>query len=101
MCIVKLQLYAKGLASSQVGKHFSKTFSFTYMLNIKKFSFYNFNWYVSNEKSNFADRSRARPSIFFMEKVSGRKVGMSKLWCNDFPEDWFDLKKKSVNPDEM
>ena len=32
---VKPQLYAKGLVWSQGGKHFSKTFSISYMMNSK------------------------------------------------------------------
>ena len=52
------------------GKHFSKSFSIFYMLNSKNrvFNPYFFNWYLSNEKMAFVDRSRVEPSIFFIEK---------------------------------
>ena len=29
-----------------------------------------FNWYLSNEKTAFVDKSRVEPSIFFIEKIS-------------------------------
>ena len=29
-----------------------------------------FNWYLSNEKTAFADNSRVNPTIFFIEKIS-------------------------------
>ena len=67
---VKLQLYAKGLVWSRRGKHLSKTFSIFYMLNSKKRSFQPifFNWYLSNEKTAFVDKSKVEPTIFFIEK---------------------------------
>ena len=37
--------------------------------NNKVFNPY-FNWYLSNEKTTFADNSNVEPSIFFMEKIS-------------------------------
>ena len=54
------------------GDHFSKTFSIFYMLNSKKQSFQPifFNWYLSNEKTAFVDKSRVEPTIFFIEKIS-------------------------------
>ena len=54
------------------GKYFSKTFSIFYMLNSKKQSFQPifFNWYLSNEKTAFVDKSRVEPTIFFIEKIS-------------------------------
>ena len=71
---VKLQLYAKGLVWSRGGggEHLNKTFSIFYMLNSKKRSFQPifFNWYLSNEKTAFVDKSRVEPTIFFIEKIS-------------------------------
>ena len=29
-----------------------------------------FDWYLSNEKTAFVDKSRVEPSIFFIEKIS-------------------------------
>ena len=29
-----------------------------------------FNWYLSNEKTAFVDKSRVEPTIFFIEKIS-------------------------------
>ena len=29
-----------------------------------------FNWYSSNEKTAFVDKSRVEPTIFFIEKIS-------------------------------
>ena len=54
---MKLQLYAKGLVWSRGGggggrEHLS------------------FNWYLSNEKTAFVDKSRVEPTIFFIEKIS-------------------------------
>ena len=42
------------------------------MLNSKNgvFSPYFFNWYLSNEKTAFVDKSRVEPTIFFIEKIS-------------------------------
>ena len=42
------------------------------MLNIKNQSCLPlfFNWYLSNEKTAFADNSRVKPIIFFIEKIS-------------------------------
>ena len=42
------------------------------MLNSKKQSFQPifFNWYLSNEKTTFVDKSRVEPTIFFIEKIS-------------------------------
>ena len=47
------------------GKHFSKTFSIFYMLSFQPIFF---NWYLSNEKTAFVDKSRVEPTIFFIEK---------------------------------
>ena len=68
---VKPQLYAKGLVWSRGGKHFSKTFSISYMLNSKNSVFdpY-FNGYWSNAKNTCAYNSRVEITIFFMEKIS-------------------------------
>ena len=65
------------------GKHFSKTFSIFYMLNSKKeFSTHIFNWYLSNEKTAFVDKSRVQPTIFFIEKISfSLKLFWSFLWA--------------------
>ena len=54
------------------GKHFCKTFSIFYMLNSKKQSFQPifFNWYMSNEKTAFVDKSSVETTIFFIEKIS-------------------------------
>ena len=49
------------------GKHFSKTFSIFCMLNSKNRFF---NWYLSNKKTAFVDKSRVEPTIFFIEKIS-------------------------------
>ena len=42
------------------------------MLNRKKRSFQPifFNWYLSNEKTAFVDKSSVEPTIFFIEKIS-------------------------------
>ena len=42
------------------------------MSNIKKQSCLPLfvNWYLSNEKTAFADNSRVKPIIFFMKKIS-------------------------------
>ena len=42
------------------------------MLSSKKRSFQPifFNWYLSNEKTAFVDKSRVEPTIFFIEKIS-------------------------------
>ena len=42
------------------------------MLNSKNgvFSPYFFNWYLSNEKTAFVDKSRVEPTVFFIEKIS-------------------------------
>ena len=72
ICNIKLQLYAKELAWSRgVGKHFKKTFSFSYMFNSKNrvLNLYQ-NRYLSNEKSIFVDNSRAEPTILSIEKVT-------------------------------
>ena len=54
------------------GKHFSKTFSIFYMLNSKNrvFNPYFSNWFLSNEKTAFVDKSMVEPTIFFIEKIS-------------------------------
>ena len=55
------------------GKHFSKTFSFFYMWKSEKKQSFQpifFIWYLSNEKTAFVDKSRAEPTIFFIEKIS-------------------------------
>ena len=54
------------------GEHFSKTFSIFYMLKSKKKSFQPifFNWYLSNEKTTFVDKSSVEPTIFSIEKIS-------------------------------
>ena len=43
-----------------------------YMLNSKNrvFNPYFFNWYLSNEKTAFVDKSRVEPTILFIEKIS-------------------------------
>ena len=46
---------------------FSKTFSIFFMLNSKNRVF---NWYLSNEKTAFVDKSRVEPTFFFIEKIS-------------------------------
>ena len=53
------------------GKHLSKTFSIFYMLD-SKIAVFNpyFNWYLSNEKTAFVDKSRVELTIFFIEKIS-------------------------------
>ena len=50
-----------------MGEHFSKTFSIFYMLN---FQLIFFDWYLSNEKTAFVDKSRVEPTILFIEKIS-------------------------------
>ena len=42
------------------------------MLNSKKLSFQPifFNWYLSNEKTAYVDKSRVEPTILFIEKIS-------------------------------
>ena len=52
------------------GEHFSKMFSILYMLNSKNIVFnpFIFNWYLSNEKTVFVDKSRVEPTIFFHRK---------------------------------
>ena len=42
------------------------------MLNSKKQSFQPifFNWYLYNEKTAFVDKSRVKPTIFLIEKIS-------------------------------
>ena len=67
---VKLQLYAKGLVWSQGGKHFSKTFSISYMLNSKNSVSNPYFHLLSNKKNIFVDNSRVEPTIFFMDKIS-------------------------------
>ena len=70
---VKPQLYAKGLVWSRGGgKHFSKTFSISYMLNSKNSAFdpYFFKRYWSNSTHVCAYHARVEISIFFMEKIS-------------------------------
>ena len=54
------------------GKHFSTAFSIFYMWNSKNrvFNPSFFNWYLSNNKTDFVDKSRVEPSIFFIEKIS-------------------------------
>ena len=53
------------------GKHFSKTFSIFYVLNSKNsFQLIFFNWYMSNEKMAFVDKSKVEPTIFFIDKIS-------------------------------
>ena len=49
-----------------------KLFSIFYMLSSKNRVFYPlfFNWYLFNDKTAFADNSRVRPTIFFIEKKS-------------------------------
>ena len=49
-----------------------KLFSIFYMLNSKNEVFQPifFNWYLSNEKTAFVDKSRVEPTIFFIEKIS-------------------------------
>ena len=39
-----------------------------------------FNWYLSNEKAAFVDKSRVEPTIFFIEKISFSL----KLFCGHF-----------------
>ena len=52
------------------GEHFSKTFSIFYVLNSKNrfFNPYLFNWYLSNEKTAFVDKSRVEPTILIIVK---------------------------------
>ena len=46
-------------------------FSIFYMLNSKNsFQPIFFDWYLSNEKTAFVDKSRVEPTIFFIEKIS-------------------------------
>ena len=54
------------------GKHFSKTFFYFLYVELQKQSFQPifFNWYLSNEKTAFVDKSRVEPTIFFIEKIS-------------------------------
>ena len=67
---VKLQLYVKGLVWSRGGKHFSKAFSISYMLNSKNSVFDpDFNRYWSNAKNTCSYNSRVKITIFFMEKI--------------------------------
>ena len=69
---VKLQLYAKGLVWSRGGgKHLSKTFFFYFLyVEWQKLSFQPifFIWYLSNEETACVDKSRVKPTIFFIEK---------------------------------
>ena len=69
---VKLQLYAKGLVWSRGGKHFSKNVFYFLYVEKQKQSFQPIflNWYLSNEKTAFVDKSRVEPTIFFIEKIS-------------------------------
>ena len=61
----------KRISLVTVGKHFRKTFSIFYMLNSKNsFQTIFFNWYLSNEKTAFVDKSRVKPTIFFIEQIS-------------------------------
>ena len=43
---------------------------FFYMLKKQSFLPILFNWYLSNEKMAFADNSRVKPTIFFIDKIS-------------------------------
>ena len=54
------------------GGHFSKTFFYFLYVEYQKLSFQPifFNWYLSNEKTAFVDKSRVEPTIFFIEKIS-------------------------------
>ena len=53
------------------GEHFSKLLSIFYMLNSKNsFQPIFFNWYLSNVKTAFVDKSRVEPSFFFIERIS-------------------------------
>ena len=65
-------MYTKGLVWSRGEKHLNKWFSIFYMLNSKNQSFQPifFNCYLSNEKTDFVDKSRVEPTIFFIEKIA-------------------------------
>ena len=67
---VKLQLYAKGLVWSRGGGSTSvKLFLFSICWIAKtEFTTHIFNWYLSNEKTAFVDKSSVEPTIFFIEK---------------------------------
>ena len=71
---VKLQLYARGLVWSRGGGGWStsvKLFLFSICWIAKTvFSIHIFNWYLSNEKNNFADNSSVEPALVLMEKLS-------------------------------
>ena len=69
VCNVKLQLYAKGFAWSRWGGGHFKRLSISYTLNSKNRVLNPYpNWYLSNEKSTFADNWRAEHTILCMEK---------------------------------
>ena len=70
---VKPQLYAKGLVWSRGGgKHFSKTFSISYVLNSKNSVFdpYFLKMYWYNAKNTCEYNSRVKITIFLMEKIA-------------------------------
>ena len=71
---VKPQLYAKGLVWSRGGggggKHFSKTFSISYMLNSKNSVFDPYCSCCLVGKNTCAYNSRVKITIFFMEKIA-------------------------------
>ena len=85
MCNVKLQPYANGLdfATGGWGKHYSRTFSISNMLNKKtEFSNHIFNWYLSNKKNTFAYNSRTEPAIFFIKK----SISLKPFFCHFYEQ---------------
>ena len=65
---VKLQLYAKGLVWSRGGGGGALQLNFLYFLYVEyqnqSFQPIFFNWYLSNEKTAFVDKSSVEPTIF-------------------------------------